>query len=163
METDFATKMPPQMGLSYFVNFKSDFPAFFTPTSHCLVYSYKPFKGCYMDIETLRAYCMAKKAVVETFPFGDTTMVFKVAGKMFLLVSLASSPLQFNAKCDPDKVIELREQHDAIQPGYHMNKQHWNTIIIDGRLPNALLRELIDESYELIVQSLPKKAREAFL
>jgi len=116
-----------------------------------------------MDIETLRAYCLAKNGVEETFPFGENTMVFKVSGKMFLLTSMTDSPLQFNAKCDPDRAIELREQYDAVQPGYHMNKQHWNTVIVDGSLPKKLLHQLIDDSYNLVVQSLPKKAREELL
>ena len=116
-----------------------------------------------MNIETIRAYCLAKKAVEDGFPFGENTLVFKVAGKMFLLASLSASPLQFNAKCDPDRAIELREQYDAIIPGYHMNKQHWNTVIIDGSLPSSLLRKLIDDSYDIIVQSLPKKTREGLL
>ncbi|QEC68452.1 MmcQ/YjbR family DNA-binding protein [Panacibacter ginsenosidivorans] len=110
-----------------------------------------------MDIETLREYCLAKKAATEGFPFGEDTLVFKVMNKIFLLVSLSSSPLQFNAKCDPDKAIELREQYYAVQPGYHMNKKHWNTIIMDGSLSNTLLKEMINNSYNLIVQSLPKK------
>lgn len=84
-----------------------------------------------MNIETLREYCLLKKGVSEGFPFGETTLVFKVMNKIFLLVSLDASPLQFNAKCDPDKAIELREQYDAIKPGYHMNKKHWNTVVID--------------------------------
>jgi len=113
-----------------------------------------------MNIETLRAYCIAKKSVEETFPFGEDTLVFKVAGKMFLLTSLSASPLQFNAKCDPDRAVELREQYDSIQPGYHMNKQHWNTVIVDGSIPAKLLRELIDDSYKLVVKSLPKKQQE---
>lgn len=116
-----------------------------------------------MNIETLRAYCLAKKGVEDGFPFGEDTLVFKVADKMFLLTSLSANPLQFNAKCDPDRAIELREQYDAIQPGYHMNKQHWNTIIIDGTIASSLLKKLIDDSYELIVESLPKKAREGLL
>ena len=114
-----------------------------------------------MNIETLREYCLAKKAITEGFPFGEDTLVFKVMNKIFLLVSLSSSPLQFNAKCDPDKAIELREQYDAVQPGYHMNKKHWNTVIADGSLSNALLKEMIDDSYDLIIESLPKKDREA--
>ena len=113
-----------------------------------------------MNVETLREYCLSKKGAKEDFPFGETTLVFKVMNKMFLLVSLNASPLQFNAKCDPDKAIELRELYDAVQPGYHMNKKHWNTIIIDGSIPQKLLKEMIDDSYELIVQSLPKKERE---
>jgi predicted DNA-binding protein (MmcQ/YjbR family) len=116
-----------------------------------------------MDIETLREYCLAKKAVTESFPFGEDTLVFKVLNKMFLLVSLSANPLQFNAKCDPDKAIELREQYDTVQPGYHMNKKHWNTVIAGGSLSNALLKEMIDDSYNLIVESLPKKDRERLL
>ena len=116
-----------------------------------------------MNIETLREYCLSKKAVTEDFPFGEDTLVFRVLTKIFLLVSLSSNPLQFNAKCDPDKAIELRDQYDAVQPGYHMNKKHWNTIIMNGSLSNAQLKEMIDDSYNLIVQSLPKKERENLL
>jgi predicted DNA-binding protein (MmcQ/YjbR family) len=116
-----------------------------------------------MNIETLREYCLAKKAVTEDFPFGEDTLVFRLMNKIFLLVSLSSNPLQFNAKCDPDKAIELREQYDAIIPGYHMNKKHWNTIVLDGSLSNALIKEMIDDSYNLIVQSLPKKDSKALL
>lgn len=112
-----------------------------------------------MDIETLREYCLRKKSVKEEFPFGDSTLVFKVKGKIFLLAGLEQSPLQFNAKCDPEWAAELRETHDAIQPGYHMNKKHWNTIFVDGRLSEQLLRELIDHSYALVVKSLSQKDR----
>jgi len=113
-----------------------------------------------MNIETLREYCLSKKAVTEDFPFGETTLVFRVKNKIFLLVSLDASPLQFNAKCEPDKAVELREQYDAIQPGYHMNKKHWNTVVIDGSVSSALIKEMIDDSYNLIIQSLPKKLKE---
>jgi predicted DNA-binding protein (MmcQ/YjbR family) len=113
-----------------------------------------------MNVETLREYCLSKKAVTEDFPFGESTLVFRVKHKIFLLVSLDSSPLQFNAKSEPDKAIELREKYDAIQPGYHMNKKHWNTVVIDGSISTALIKEMIDDSYNLIVQSLPKKLRE---
>ncbi len=116
-----------------------------------------------MNIEALRTYCLAKKGVEETFPFGEDTLVFKVGGKMFLLTSLSQTPLQFNAKCDPDRAVELREEYEAIIPGYHMNKQHWNTVIIDGTIPARLLNRMIDESYDLIVQSLPKKIREELI
>ncbi len=116
-----------------------------------------------MNIETLRTYCLAKKGVEDGFPFGEETLVFKVGGKIFLLASLYANPLQFNAKCDPDRAIELREQYEAILPGYHMNKLHWNTVIIDGTLSSSLLKQLIDDSYELIVQSLPKKVREGLV
>jgi predicted DNA-binding protein (MmcQ/YjbR family) len=113
-----------------------------------------------MNIETLQEYCLSKKAVTEDFPFGETTLVFRVKGKIFLLVALDADPLQFNAKCDPEKAIELREEYDAIKPGYHMNKKHWNTIIVDGSISTKLLKEMIDDSYDLIVQSLPKRSRE---
>ncbi len=113
-----------------------------------------------MNIELLREYCLTKKAVEEGFPFGEDTLVFKVMNKIFLLVSLNANPLQFNAKCDPDKAEELREEYPAIKPGYHMNKTHWNTVIVNGSLSTKLIKEMIDDSYDLIVQSLPKKARE---
>ncbi|HVX25836.1 MAG TPA: MmcQ/YjbR family DNA-binding protein [Parafilimonas sp.] len=113
-----------------------------------------------MNIEMLREYCLSKKSVTEDFPFGETTLVFRIKNKIFLLVSLDANPLQFNAKSEPGKAIELREQYDAIQPGYHMNKKHWNTIVIDGSIPSALIKEMIDDSYNLIVESLPKKLRE---
>lgn len=105
-----------------------------------------------MNIESLRDYCLAKPDAEESFPFGEQTLVFKVKGKIFLLASLDSDPLQFNVKCDPDKAIELRDQYDAIQPGYHMNKKHWNTIMIDGTLNNKLLKEMIDHSYNLVTK-----------
>jgi predicted DNA-binding protein (MmcQ/YjbR family) len=115
-----------------------------------------------MDIETLREYCLSKKAVTEDFPFGEITLVFRVKEKIFLLVSLDADPLQFNAKCNPEKAIELREEYEAIQPGYHMNKKHWNTVVIDGSIPSKLIKEMIDDSYKLIVQALPKKVRDDF-
>jgi predicted DNA-binding protein (MmcQ/YjbR family) len=88
-----------------------------------------------MDIETIRDYCLAKKEVEEGFPFGETTLVFKVKGKIFLLAGLDNPVLQFNVKCDPEKAIEWREQFAAVQPGYHMNKKMWNTVIVDGSIP----------------------------
>lgn len=112
-----------------------------------------------MNIETLRAYCLSKPAVEETLPFGPDTLVFKVAGKVFLLTGLDSDPLSFNVKCDPDLAVELRERYDAVQPGYHMNKKHWNTVTVDGSVSGKLLREWIDHSYELVVNSLPAKIR----
>jgi predicted DNA-binding protein (MmcQ/YjbR family) len=113
-----------------------------------------------MDIEALYNYCITKKAVTESFPFGDQTLVFKVGGKMFALISIEKVPIQINLKCNPEKAIELREEYSHIKPGYHMNKKHWNTVIIDGNLPTSLIRELIDHSYNLVIQSLTKKARE---
>ncbi|MDP1803433.1 MAG: MmcQ/YjbR family DNA-binding protein [Bacteroidota bacterium] len=116
-----------------------------------------------MSAEEIREYCILKKGVTESFPFDTETLVFKVAGKMFLLMSLDSNPLQFNVKCDPQKAIELREKYDFVQPGYHMSKQHWNTIVCDGRATKKHIFGWIDDSYDLIVQSLPKKQKEAFL
>ena len=110
-----------------------------------------------MDIEQLRDYCLSKKEATEGFPFGDDTLVFKVKGKIFLIASLNRPQLQFNVKCNPEKAIELREEFNAIQPGYHMNKKLWNTIIIDGSLSMKLIKEMIDDSYFLILKSLPKK------
>lgn len=112
-----------------------------------------------MNIEEFREYCIAKPAVTEAFPFDDVTLVFKVANKMFALTSL-DQEFYINLKCDPERAIELREEHTAIQPGWHMNKKHWNSIYVDGSLKDEFIKELIDHSYELIVSSLTKKARE---
>jgi len=109
-----------------------------------------------MNIEALREYCLSKKAVTEDFPFGESTLVFRVKNKIFLLASLDASPLQFNAKCEPDKAVELREKYDAVQPGYHMNKKHWNTVTVDGSASGKLLREWIDHSYEQVVKGLTR-------
>ena len=105
-----------------------------------------------MNIEQLWEYCKAKPEAEEGFPFGPETLVFKVKGKIFLLVSLAKQPLQFNVKCDPEKAIELREQFAAILPGYHMNKKLWNTVIVDGTIPINKLQEFIDDSYFLVAK-----------
>jgi predicted DNA-binding protein (MmcQ/YjbR family) len=103
-----------------------------------------------MDLEQLREYCLAKPGAEECLPFGPDNLVFKVNGKMFLLASLNAQPLAFNVKCDPEKALELREQYTAIQPGYHMNKKYWNTIVIDGEIPTQELRSFIDHSYALV-------------
>ena len=105
-----------------------------------------------MDLEQLREYALSKPDVEETFPFGPDTLVYKIDGKMFLLTGFDSIPLQFNVKCDPDLAIELREQYAAIIPGWHMNKKHWNTVIIDGSISNKRLQELIDHSYQLVAK-----------
>ena len=110
-----------------------------------------------MNIESLREYCLAKKAVEEGFPFGENVLVFKVKGKMFLLARLDQPVLEFNVKCDPEQAIEWREQYTSVQPGYHMNKKLWNTVIADGSVPGKVLRQMIDDSYRLVVSSLPKK------
>ena len=108
-----------------------------------------------MNIETIREYILQKPAVTEGFPFGEDTLVFKVKEKIFFLAGLDSSPLQFNVKCDPDKAIQLRDEYpESVLPGYHMNKKHWNTIIVDGRLSAKQLKGMIDDSYELVS---PKK------
>jgi len=103
-----------------------------------------------MNIEEIRTYSLSKENVEEGFPFGEETLVFKTCGKIFLLVSITSQPLQFNVKCDPGKAIELREEYDCIRPGYHMNKKHWNTVIVNNSLTNKQLKELITHSYELV-------------
>ena len=110
-----------------------------------------------MDIELLREYCLQKKDATEGLPFGPDVIVFKVRGKAFLLLPLDTEQLRFNVKCDPDLAMELREEYTCVKPGYHMNKKHWNTIEVDGTLNNKQLKQMIDHSYELIVQSLPKK------
>lgn len=112
-----------------------------------------------MNIENFRDYCLMKPEVTESFPFDETTLVFKVCGKMFALTDLEGS-FSLNLKCDPEKAITLREQFPAISPGYHMSKKHWNTIEIDGSIDDKFLYELIDHSYELVVKSLPKKIRQ---
>lgn len=114
-----------------------------------------------MNIEEFREYCITKKGVTEEFPFDESTLVFKVLGKMFALTGLNRKPTQVNLKCDPERAIELREEYDGIIiPGYHMSKKLWNTVIFDSRLPKPLLSELIDHSYDLVVAKLPKKLRE---
>lgn len=112
-----------------------------------------------MHVEEIREYCIAKKGVEEGFPFGETTLVFKVQGKMFLLLALDAQPPQFNAKCEPDLAVQLREKHSCVLPGYHMNKQHWNTIVCDNSVPKKLIWDWIDQSYDLVYASLPKKLR----
>ena len=112
-----------------------------------------------MHIEQLRDYCITKKGVEETFPFGEDTLVFKVMGKMFALTSL-SEPVSVNLKCDPEKAIELRASFGAIIPGFHMNKTHWNTVKFNEDASDKLILELIDHSYQLVVSSLTKKLQQ---
>lgn len=115
-----------------------------------------------MNIEKARQVCIEKKGVTEGFPFDEETLVIKTGGKMFALLSLDQSP-SLNLKCDPERAIELREQYEAILPGYHMNKQHWNTVLLNGSLPESLVIELIDHSYQLVFDSLPRKIREELI
>ena len=118
------------------------------------------FKTCRpeMNIESLRDYCLLKPGVTETFPFGEDTLVFKLADKIFLLCGL-ENPDRFNVKCDPERAVSLREEYEEVQPGYHMNKTHWNTVFMNGRLSDIQLKEMIDHSYDLILNSLPKSKR----
>jgi len=109
-----------------------------------------------MNIEEIREYCMSKKGGTESFPFDEDTLVLKVMGKMFALISLEKIPLQLNLKCDPDKAVELREKYESILPGYHMNKKHWNSIIVDGSIHSNKIKNLIDNSFTLVVQALKK-------
>lgn len=113
-----------------------------------------------MNIEDFRIYCLSKPGTEECLPFDQDTLVFKVMGKMFALTSLDSEVFTVNLKCDPDRAVELREEHPEVQPGYHMSKVHWNTVNFEGRLKNAFLRELIDHSYEMVVKGLTKKLKE---
>ncbi len=105
-----------------------------------------------MNIEELRDFALSLKDTTEGFPFGEDTLVFKVNAKVFLLTSLTSSPLNFNVKCDPDEAIELRERYACILPGFHMNKKHWNTILVDGALTKKQLKQFIEDSYWLVLK-----------
>ena len=109
-----------------------------------------------MNAEEVRQYCLRKKLVTESFPFGESTLVFKVAGKMFALLNL-EFPLSINLKCNPEKAIDLREHYPEITPGYHMNKKHWNTVNIESFFDESLLKSLIDHSYNLVAENLPAK------
>jgi predicted DNA-binding protein (MmcQ/YjbR family) len=113
-----------------------------------------------VDPAELRGWCLAHSGAVEDFPFGPEHSVFKVAGKMFALSTLESTPLEVSAKCEPELALQLRDTYTAIRPGYHLNKRHWNTITLDGSLSDQLVRELIADSYDLVVSALPKRTRE---
>ena len=113
-----------------------------------------------MNIETISDYCRKKKGVTEDFPFDEDTLAIRVMNKIFLLASLEKIPLQINLKCDPEYAVELRERYDSVQPGFHMNKSHWNTVLIDGSIPNSELKEMIDHSYEQVVKGLKKADKE---
>lgn len=119
-----------------------------------------------MDIQELYEYCLSKKGVTEHFPFDEDTLVFKVAGKMFCLTSLQKweqgNP-SLNLKCDPEKAIELRAEYKGIQPGYHMSKKHWNTVFLNCDVTTKMMLELLNHSYHLVVESLPKKIKQEIL
>lgn len=111
-----------------------------------------------MNIESFREYCISKQGVTEEFPFDEQTLVFKVGGKMFALADINDFE-SINLKADPARSLELREQYDEVQPGFHMNKTHWNTVKTAGKLPESLVKELIDHSYELVYNSLPQRVK----
>ena len=116
-----------------------------------------------MNIEEFRTYCISKKGVEESLPFGPSALVFKVMGKMFTICDIDNFT-GFSAKCDPESAIELRERYpNAITAAYHMNKKHWNGVACDGHLPVDLILKLIDDSYDLVVQGLPKKLRDELI
>ncbi len=114
-----------------------------------------------MDIEQFRDYCLAKKGVTDDFPFDEVTLCVRVMGKIFAITGLDAEQFKVNLKCDPDYALELREQYPEVQPGWHMNKSHWNTVDFEGGLDERMLRHLIDHSYELVARSLKKADREA--
>jgi predicted DNA-binding protein (MmcQ/YjbR family) len=111
-----------------------------------------------VNIEKVAEFCLSKEGATESFPFGDSALVVKVGEKIFAILNLDSNSW-INLKCDPERAIELRETNHAISPGYHMNKNHWNTIQLEGSLPDKLLREMIDHSYDLVYQSLPAQLK----
>lgn len=112
-----------------------------------------------MYIDEFRDYCLLKAHVTESTPFGPNILVLKVAGKMFAATDIDNFE-SINLKCDPALAIELREQYDSVLPGYHMNKKHWNTVLMDGTIPDAKIRHWINHSYDLVVSKLPKRERE---
>jgi predicted DNA-binding protein (MmcQ/YjbR family) len=112
-----------------------------------------------MDIITTREYCLTKAKTEESLPFDDQTLVLKVAGKMFAIIALDGEPC-IALKCDPELAVTLRETYPAVLPGYHLNKTHWNTVLLNDTIPDATLQEWIDHSYELVKAALPKKVRE---
>ena len=114
-----------------------------------------------MDLAQFRKYCLKKPCATEGMPFGATVLVFKVSGKMFALAALEEVPATANLKCNPDLALELRDRHEQVTPGYHMNKKHWNTVEIEGGIPDSEVRKMIDHSYDLVAESLPKSTVKA--
>ena len=114
-----------------------------------------------MDLAQFREYCLSKTGAAEGTPFGTDVLVFKVGGKMFALAVLDEMPTTVNLKCDPDWALDLRDRYEQVRPGYHMNKKHWNTVEIEGSIPDAELRKMIDHSYDLVVETLPKSRARA--
>jgi predicted DNA-binding protein (MmcQ/YjbR family) len=112
-----------------------------------------------MDPADLRAWCLRQPGAVEDFPFGPETSVFKVGGKMFALSALDRTPLEVSVKCEPELAVGLRDSYPAIRPGYHLNKRHWNTLTLDGSLSDQFVRDLVQDSYDLIASALPQRVR----
>ena len=112
-----------------------------------------------MNIESYRSYCLSKRGVTEEFPFDQSTLVYKVMGKMFALTNVDTFE-SINLKCDPEVATQLREAHEGVSPGYHMNKRHWNSVNTDGSIPDKVIYRWIDDSYELVVNKLSKKERD---
>jgi predicted DNA-binding protein (MmcQ/YjbR family) len=114
-----------------------------------------------MELPDVIAHCLSLPGAEETTPFGPEALVYKVCGKMFAVTVPEDFPPRINLKCDPERAIELRDKYESIQPGWHMNKKHWNTVTLNRTLPPKLIRELVEHSYQLVVDSLSKKARES--
>ncbi len=114
-----------------------------------------------MNFDNLHNYCMSKAGATKDFPFDETTLVFRVMRKIFALTGIDNDPLWVNLKCEPVLAEALRDEWDAVRPGYHMNKKHWNTVVFDGSIPEAELKKMIDHSYDRVVRSLKKADREA--
>jgi predicted DNA-binding protein (MmcQ/YjbR family) len=114
-----------------------------------------------MTPASLRRRCLARPGATEEFPFGHATSVFKVAGRMFALSALRGRPLRVSVKCEPELAEQLRASYPEVGPGYHLNKRHWNTITLDGGLPDAMVTAMIEDSYDLVVAALPRAKREA--
>lgn len=112
-----------------------------------------------MELEAPRAYLLEKKETTEELPFGPDALVLKVVGKIFAIVAWQKTPLQISLKCNPDHALALRAMYTSVRPGYHLNKEHWNTVTLDGSVPHDEFLEMIDHSYDLIVQSLKKSDR----
>lgn len=112
-----------------------------------------------MTPDELHAACLALNGAVETFPFNPETSVFKVEGKVFAISALDAVPLSVSLKCDPELAIRLRAEHQGITPGWHLNKKHWNTVLLDGAVPEKLVREMIEDSYDLVVAGLPRQTQ----
>jgi predicted DNA-binding protein (MmcQ/YjbR family) len=115
------------------------------------------------ELDAVTAYLLSKPGVTEERPFGPDTLVYKVMGKMFALLAWEATPLRVNLKCDPEHAMVLREIYPAVLPGYHMNKRHWNTVVLDGSIPEDEIRAMVDESYDLVVAGLKKSDRDQLL